>query len=104
MSATETEHKIEESVQVYLILRDGKWVIDGPSLDSHSLFPVIDGGARNEDCECDDHTSCEQARKKAEELSLPSGQELLILLAEAIVEHSEAAIAAGLHLSHARQK
>lgn len=79
MTTPRDPHHIEESLQVYLRVEGGRWIVDGPEM--HTVF---DGGARNEACECGDEAACEEARLAADKLSLPGAEELVDLLREAV--------------------
>jgi hypothetical protein len=48
---------IEERVGVYLVLRSDGWVVDGPTVDGHSLYGY-DDGPLNEACEHEPHRRC----------------------------------------------
>jgi hypothetical protein len=77
------KHKIEESVQVYLLLSaDGKrWEID-PTCFGESLYSNYDDGPLNEACDCDDKEECERVRKAADQIGVPDGEELAGMLNE----------------------
>lgn len=78
------EHKIEETVNVCLIVRDGRWVIDPVTVDGWSLDPAHDGGASNSECPCGDEDSCDAAKAAADKLPFPNGEDLAAMLADAL--------------------
>lgn len=79
-----TEHKIEESVAVYLIVRDGKWVVDPTTVDGYTLFSNYENGPLNEDCDCEEPEECERARLAADKLPFPNGEDLIGMLKAAV--------------------
>jgi hypothetical protein len=76
-------HCLEESVQVYLRVSGGRWVVDLATVDGYPLDPVHPGGARTDECECGDRQGCQRARAAADAMSLPTGHDLYELLHEA---------------------
>ena len=84
-----TEHYIEESVAVYLE-RDpngeNKWVIDPTTLDPCGLESNLEE-PENGNCECGDEKACHAAHGDMSELPLPNGEELFLLLADALGYH-----------------
>lgn len=89
-----SNHRIEHSVQVYLLYRDGEWVVDPVTLDGYDLDPVLLGptledGARNGECAgagCPDQHECHREREHADATPLPTGYELSQLLLRATHE------------------
>jgi hypothetical protein len=80
-------HFIEQTVRVYLRLSDDgtRWIVDGPTVDGHSLDSAReDLCATNSECACDRPAECRQVLEAAEKLPLPTAAELVALIAEAL--------------------
>ena len=76
-------HYIEEIATVYLKLTSDGWAVDGPALDGYALHGY-DAGPISANCECGDKPECEQLVAEAEQLPLPTAEQLLGLLASAL--------------------
>jgi hypothetical protein len=79
-----TEHRIEESVVVYVTVRNGQWAIDPVNLDGYALDPRHDRGASTGECECGDPTACAVAKTAADKLPFPTGRDLALMLIDAL--------------------
>ncbi|MFB1299594.1 hypothetical protein ACAG24_029235 [Mycobacterium sp. pW049] len=80
-------HFIEQTVAVHLRLSDDgtRWIVDGPSVDGHPLDSTYDDlSATNDECACSQPEECRRRRDYAEALPLPTGAELLAMLAAAL--------------------
>jgi hypothetical protein len=83
-------HHIEERPGVYIHAnRDGTgWELCDFSLADQGLFG-LDNGASNDGCECGDHPGgdrpeCEAWKTRLDALPLPSGEDLMHMLAAAL--------------------
>ena len=80
-------HFIEQTVAVHLRLSDDgtRWIVDGPSVDGHPLDSTYrDLSATNSECACSQPKECARLRDHADTLPLPTGAELLTMLAAAL--------------------
>lgn len=80
-------HFIEQTVAVHLRLSDdgARWIVDGPSVDGHPLDSTYpDLSATNSECACNQPEECRRRRDHADALPLPTGAELLTMLADAL--------------------
>lgn len=75
-------HFIEQTVAVHLRLSDDgtRWIVDSHPLDS----TYRDLSATNSECACSQPTECARLRDHADTLPLPTGAELLTMLAAAL--------------------
>jgi hypothetical protein len=84
-------HRIEGAVKVWLVWRGERWVADWANF-GEPLEAAYDRSVMNEGCECSEKERCARAMERAMVPDMPTGHELLALLAEA---------AAGLEVSTA---
>jgi hypothetical protein len=80
-------HFIEQAVTVYLRLGDDgtHWIVDGPTVDGYPLDSTYpDPGATNTECGCGRPDECNGVRAHADTLAMPTGAELLAMLAAAL--------------------
>ena len=85
-------HFIEQTVAVYLRLSDDgtRWIVDGPTVDGHPLDSTYpDLNAANSECACGHPDECNRVRDHADSLPLPTGAELLAMLAAALDSPAE---------------
>lgn len=85
-------HFIEQTVAVYLRLSDDgtQWIVDGPSVDGSPLDSTYpDLNAANSECACGKPDECTRVRDHADTLPLPTGAELLAMLAAALDSPAE---------------
>lgn len=83
----EAPHYIEASVQVYLRLSDEgtHWIVDGASVDGYALDRGrSDDHATNEECACERDEECKALLEAANELRLPTAEELAHLILDAL--------------------
>ena len=80
-------HYIESSVKVYL-MRDpeglDRWVIDPSTIDGYCLDAINDDMPINEECCCEDHTNCDRALSRMAAAFLPTGEQVMLMLADAL--------------------
>lgn len=80
-------HVIEDAVSVYL-MRDpddqDRWVVAPLALDGSPLFSTHEGYPSNDECACDDKATCNAVLTRMTQSGLPTGEELLHLLADAL--------------------
>lgn len=91
MNATTTDsgdHRVEQTVEVYLRFEDGRWVIDPVTLDGFALDTVRGTGSSTSECECGSPDECRAAREAADAVDPPTGRQLHTLLGEAINNRS----------------
>ena len=74
------QHRIESSVQVYLLFDGERWTVDPITLDGHPLDGMAVDGA---ECDCGDTEAHAAAIVKAAAIRAPTGSELIALLREA---------------------
>lgn len=80
-------HYIEESVKVYLMRHPeghDRWVIDPTCLDGYALDSSIDNYPLSEECDCNNEADCERAAARMTAAHLPSGHDLLVMLADTL--------------------
>ncbi|MDJ0403952.1 hypothetical protein QNA23_10705 [Rhodococcus erythropolis] len=82
----EQGHYVEESVLVYLRLDDKseKWIVDGSSIDGCALDTSNEDYPFNGDCTCENEEACTAALEHARKTRVPTGDELMHMLAEAL--------------------
>lgn len=79
-------HYIEQSVRVYLRLSDDRtrWIVDAATVDGYGLDSgASDESATNVECMCGTD-ECDDILAAADRLPLPSGEELIGLLQDAL--------------------
>lgn len=84
---SDSPHYIEQTVSVYLRLADDgrRWIVDSSSVDGCGLDSAHgDLSAHNDECACGRPQECESVRVAADRLPLPTGAELLAMLAAAL--------------------
>jgi hypothetical protein len=74
------QHRIESSVQVYLLFDGERWVVDPITLDGSALDGLTVDGS---ECECGDTEAHVAEMAKASEVRAPTGAQLISLLREA---------------------
>ena len=80
-------HFIEQTLAVYLRLSDDgrRWIVDAPTVDGIRLDSVYDDElAKNDECGCGRPEECERIRDAADELPLPTAEELIDLILDAL--------------------
>ena len=60
-------------------------MIDPLTLDGHGLFSTCDSYPSNVECQCaQDDAVCTEVRDRMSHCALPSGEELMVMLADAL--------------------
>lgn len=79
-------HYIEEAVSVYLMRHPSqdRWVIDPLTIDGCALDSTHDTYPSNPNCRCEDEPVCDTVTNRMAEQPLPSGEELMVMLADAL--------------------
>ena len=79
-------HYIEEAVSVYLMRHpaEDRWVIDPLTIDGCALDSTHDTYPSNSECRCEDEPVCDTVTNRMAEQPLPSGEELMVMLADAL--------------------
>ena len=80
-------HYIEEAVSVYLMRHPSqdRWVIDPLTIDGCALDSTHDTYPSNVECQCgQDDAVCDTVTNRMAEQPLPSGEELMVMLADAL--------------------
>ncbi|MBB3665947.1 hypothetical protein FB384_004906 [Prauserella sediminis] len=84
-------HLVEDAVVVYLKydFDADDWIVDRAAVDGGALFSQFSDykgveAPLTEECVCDDPTACEQARLHAARTSLPTGEELMHRIRDAV--------------------
>ncbi|WGJ88292.1 hypothetical protein [Gordonia sp. SMJS1] len=80
-------HYIEEAVSVYLMRHptQDRWVIDPLTIDGGALDSTHDTYPSNVECHCgQDDAVCDTVTNRMAEQPLPSGEELMVMLADAL--------------------
>jgi hypothetical protein len=79
-------HRIEGAVKVWLVWRGGRWVADWANF-GEPLETAYDRAVMNEGCECGEADRCAAAMEPAAAEDMPTGHQLLALLAEAVADY-----------------
>jgi hypothetical protein len=85
--SSQSPHFVEQALTVYLRLSDDgtRWIVDSATMDGHSLDSAhSDLSAHNSECACDRRAECDSVLAAADQLSLPTGRELIALLVDAL--------------------
>ena len=80
-------HYIEEAVSVYLMRHPSqdRWVIDPLTIDGCALDSTHDTYPSNVECQCGQGDAvCTAVRDRMSHYPLPSGEELMVMLADAL--------------------
>ncbi|QIK50243.1 hypothetical protein G8C36_23245 (plasmid) [Gordonia terrae] len=80
-------HYIEEEVSVYLMRHPSqdRWVIDPLTIDGCALDSTHDTYPSNVECQCgQDDAVCDTVTNRMAGQPLPSGEELMVMLADAL--------------------
>ena len=80
-------HYIEEAVSVYLMRHPSQdeWVIDPLTIDGCALDSTHDTYPSNVECQCGhDDAVCDTVTNRMAGKPLPSGEELMVMLADAL--------------------
>lgn len=86
-AAARGTHYVEEAVRVYL-MRDlddaDRWVIDPTSFGDPLFSDYDENGPLNEECQCERPDECEAVVERMGRITLPDGEELMQMLADAL--------------------
>lgn len=82
-------HFIEESVSVYLMgdpSGEARWVIDPTTISGEGLESTLTAGPESGNCECGHPKECAHRRVELEQVPLPDGNKLVVMLLDALTD------------------